>query len=103
MVILWSMTPPLRRLVLDVLKPYEPDILEFTAAIADCSGVDGANTVLVETDRDVQTVKVTLEGDDLDADDVEATVETIGGAVHSIDQVVCGDRLVEQSGTPQDR
>ncbi|WP_440767428.1 DUF211 domain-containing protein [Natronorubrum sp. DTA7] len=97
------MTPPIRRLVLDILKPYEPDILKFTTTIADASGVDGANVVLVETDREVQTVKLTLEGDDLDADAIEDAVESIGGAVHSIDQVVCGERLVEQSGTPQDR
>ncbi|SFC09370.1 hypothetical protein SAMN05444422_104229 [Halobiforma haloterrestris] len=97
------MTPPIRRVVLDVLKPYEPDILEFTAAVADCESVDGVNAVLVETDREVQTLKLTIEGDDVDTDVVEGTVETVGGSVHSIDQVVCGDRLVEQSGTPQDR
>ncbi|APW99629.1 hypothetical protein CHINAEXTREME_18450 [Halobiforma lacisalsi AJ5] len=97
------MTPPIRRVVLDVLKPYEPDILEFTAAVADCESVDGVNAVLVETDREVQTLKLTIEGDDVDTDAVEGTVETVGGSVHSIDQVVCGDRLVEQSGTPQDR
>lgn len=97
------MAPPIRRLVLDVLKPYEPDILEFTVAIADCSGVDGTNTVLVETDRDVQTIKVTLEGGDLDADAIEEAIDNLGGTVHSIDQVVCGERVVEQSDTPQDR
>ncbi|MFC4541324.1 DUF211 domain-containing protein [Halosolutus amylolyticus] len=97
------MSPPIRRLVLDVLKPHEPDILAFADAAADCAGVDAVNVDLVETDREVQNLKLTIEGDDVDATAVEAAIGDLGGTVHSIDQVVCGDRLVEQSGTPQDR
>jgi len=97
------MTPPIRRLVLDVLKPSDPDILEVTAVVADCSAVDSVNAVLVETDREVQTLKMTVAGGDLDAEEIEATIQDAGGSVHSIDQVICGDRVVEQSPTPQDR
>lgn len=93
----------IRRLVLDVLKPHEPAIHEFATTVADCTGVDGVNVVLVETDRDVQTLKFTIEGDDIDLTAIEDAVDGIGGSVHSIDQVACGERLIEQSGTPQDR
>lgn len=85
------------------MKPQEPDILEFTDTAADCSGVDGVNAVLIETDREVQNLKLTIEGEDIDADALEAAVADLGGTVHSIDQVVCGERLVEQVETPQDR
>jgi hypothetical protein len=92
-----------RRLVLYVMKPQEPNILEFADVTADCPGVDGVNVVLVETDREVQNLKLTIEGDDIDSDALEEAVTDFGGTVHSIDQVVCGDRLVEQIETPQDR
>lgn len=97
------MSPPIRRLVLDVLKPHEPGSITFATAIADRSGVDGVNVALIETDREVQNLKLTIEGDAVDAAAIEETVEDLGGTVHSIDQVVCGDRVVEQTDTPQDR
>jgi len=96
------MTPPIKRLVIDILKPHEPEITEFARAVTDTVGVDAANATLLETDREVQNVKITIEGDDIDQDEVEEAVRELGGTVHSIDQVVCGDRVVEQSDTPQD-
>lgn len=97
------MSPEIRRLVLDVLKPHEPDTIAFAAAIAECTGVDGVNVALVETDREVQNLKLTIEGSTVDATAVEETVDELGGTVHSIDQVVCGDRVIDQVETPQDR
>ncbi|ADB63089.1 protein of unknown function DUF211 (plasmid) [Haloterrigena turkmenica DSM 5511] len=97
------MSPPIRRLVLDVMKPQEPNILEFADVTADCPGADGVNVVLVETDREVQNLKLTIEGDGIDADALEQAITDLGGTIHSIDQVVCGEHLVEQIDTPQDR
>ena len=97
------MAPATRRIVLDVLKPHEPELLGVAEAVADCSGVDSVNVVLVETDREVQSLKLTIEGEAIEADTVEETIEHIGGSIHSVDQVVCGERLVEQVDTPQDR
>jgi len=91
-----------RRLVLDLLKPYEPDVVTFADAVAGIDGVTGVNVVLVETDKEVQTVKMTVEGDPIQVEIVYETLEDLGAAVHSIDEVVCGDRIVEQSKTPQD-
>ncbi|WP_276256165.1 DUF211 domain-containing protein [Halomontanus rarus] len=97
------MTAAIKRLVLDVMKPQEPNILEFADTAANCAGVAGVNVVLVETDREVQNLKLTIEGEDIDASALEEAITDLGGTVHSIDQVVCGERLVEQTGTPQDR
>ncbi|AEH39385.1 DUF211 domain-containing protein [Halopiger xanaduensis] len=97
------MSPPIRRLVLDVMKPQDPDILEIATTAGDCPGIDAVNVVLVETDREVQNLKLTIEGEDIDADALETAITDLGGTVHSIDQAVCGKRLVEQIGTPQDR
>ncbi|MFC3959842.1 DUF211 domain-containing protein [Halovivax cerinus] len=97
------MTAPIRRLVLDVLKPHQPDIVEFTRAVADHASVDAVNAVLVETDREVETVKLTIRGAAVDASATEDAIDTLGGSIHSIDEVVCGEALTEQSPTPQDR
>ena len=91
-----------RRLVLDVLKPHDPDVVTVAGSVADCEGVSGVNTVLVETDREVQNVKLTIEGDAVPVEVVHDTVEDLGGTVHSIDEAVCGEVVVEQSETPQD-
>lgn len=92
----------IKRVVLDVLKPHTPDVLAFGERVADCSGVDGVNVVLLETDREVQNIKLTVEGQAIDFEAVEAAIEDLGGTVHSIDQVACGELLVEESETHQD-
>lgn len=92
----------IKRIVLDVLKPHDPDVLEFGEETAACPGVDGVNVVLLETDREVQNIKLTIEGTDVDFDAVEARLEDLGGTVHSIDEVACGETLVEESETAQD-
>ena len=97
------MATPIRRLVLDVMKPHQPDILEFADVIADDEGVAGVDVSLIETDRDVQNLKVTLEGDNIDATAVEAAIEALGGTVHSIDGVVRGEHNVDERDTRQDR
>jgi hypothetical protein len=93
---------PIRRLVIDVLKPHEPSTLAFTQEIAGAESVEGVNGTLIELDREVQNVKFTIEGTDVDYDAVEALVEDAGGSVHSVDQVACGEYIVEDAPTPQD-
>mgnify|MGYP000739301779 CR=1 FL=1 len=91
-----------RRLVLDLLKPHDPDVVTFAESAADCEGVSGVNVVLVETDKEVENVKLTVEGDSIPVDSIHEAVEDLGGTVHSIDEVACGEMLVEESETPQD-
>ena len=94
---------PVRRLVVDVLKPHDPPLLEFARRVGDVEGVEGVNASLVELDNEVQNVKLTFEGEALAFETIEATVERLGGTVHSVDQVVCGERVVEDRPTHQDR
>lgn len=93
---------PVRRLVVDVLKPHDPALVEFTEHVSEVDGVAGVTSSLVELDREVQNVKLTFEGESLDVDAVEASVEELGGTVHSVDQVACGERVVRDHPTLQD-
>lgn len=93
---------PVRRLVIDVLKPHEPPILEFTQQLAALDSVDGVTVSLIELDQQVQNVKLTLEGEDVAFPAVQEAVEGLGASVHSVDQVSCGDYVVEDRETHQD-
>jgi len=76
--------------------------VEFTDQLSRVDGVAGATCTLVELDREVQNVEVTLEGEDLDVGTVESTIDGLGGTVHSVDLVACGDRPVTPRRPPRD-
>lgn len=92
----------LRRVVLDVLKPMEPDIVELSQVLADLEGVDGVNIAIYEIDRRVENAKITIEGNNLPFEDIVVIIEENGGAVHSVDEVASGKVLIEDVITPQD-
>lgn len=94
---------PLRRLVLDMLKPLDPSLIEIGKAIATTKGVSAVNLVVYEMDRKTETVKATIEGSNVNFEEVKRVIENFGAVVHSIDQVVVGQRIIEESETPQDR
>jgi hypothetical protein len=92
----------LRRLVLDVLKPLDPSIVELVQLLAEQAGVDGVNISIYEIDRRVENAKVTVEGHDLRYQEIVDIIEENGGSVHSIDEVAAGRVLIEDVETPQD-
>lgn len=89
-------------MVLDVLKPHEPSMVELAGRVADADGVAGTNAILMEIDEEVENVKVTVAGDDIDYERIRDEIQDLGGSVHSVDEIVCGDEIVEESKTPQD-
>lgn len=66
-------------------------MLTLAQAVADLSAVEAATTDLVEIDEEVREVTLTIEGPDLDYDEVVGVVEDLGGSVHSIDQAAYGE------------
>ncbi|MFB6198084.1 MAG: DUF211 domain-containing protein, partial [Halobacteriaceae archaeon] len=69
-----------RRLVLDVLKPHDPSILEFTERISDLASVGSVNSALYEVDEDVENIKMTIVGEGVDFDKVKTEIESMGGS-----------------------
>ncbi len=92
---------PVRRLVLDVLKPHEPPLPEFTGQASDAESVAGVSASLIEHDKEVQNVELTLTRESLSYGSIEETVEELGASVHSVDQVACGEATAD-SRTPRD-
>ena len=86
----------LRRLVLDVLKPLrDPAITEVAVMLSRVRGVEGVNITVKEVDVETLSLTVVIEGDDIDFEGVKRVLEEVGAAIHSIDQVVAGKRMVE--------
>ena len=92
----------IRRVVLDVLKPHEPSILEFAKRLSNLKGIDGVNCMLEEVDQATETIKIIIEGPNIKFDLVQNTIKDCGGAIHSVDSVSSGKKLVENVKTPQD-
>ncbi len=93
----------LRRLVLDVLKPHKPSIVEVALKLSRLEGVNGVNCVLNEIDQETENLKIIIEGPNINFDDVSGTLADLGAVIHSIDNVVAGRKLVEDVETPQDK
>lgn len=92
----------LRRLVLDVLKPYEPTIVELAQVLSELEGVEAVNISIYEIDRRVENAKITIQGNDIHFDKIERVIQENGGAIHSIDEVVAGKIIIDDAATPQD-
>ncbi|MHA1269754.1 MAG: DUF211 domain-containing protein [Candidatus Helarchaeota archaeon] len=84
----------LRRLVLDVLKPHQPRIHELAIQISSLKGVDGINITLIEVDADTESVAITIEGQ-FEFDEIRDKLEEWNCSIHSIDQVIAGEEIVE--------
>lgn len=93
----------IKRLVLDVLKPHKPSIIEIAVKLSRVEGVSGVNCILNEVDQETENLKIIIEGPNIDFEEVEKVLEECGADIHSIDSVAVGTKLVENVETPQDR
>jgi uncharacterized protein len=93
----------IRRLVLDVLKPHKPNVVEVSEALSHLEGVEGVNIIINEIDQQVENAKVIVAGISISFEDIKKKLEELGATIHSIDEVAAGKRIVEEVKTPQDR
>ncbi len=93
----------IKRLILDVLKPHKPSIVEVALRLSRVKGVSGVSCMLNEVDQETENIKVIIEGPAIDFPGVEMTLEECGAVIHSIDGVSAGIKLVEDVETPQDK
>jgi hypothetical protein len=93
----------IRKIVLDVLKPHDPDISQLALQLANLKGVDGVNISVYEMDKEVENIKITVEGPSLNVDTLTNIIKKASGTVHSIDEVVAGKVIVEEEETLHER
>ena len=93
----------IKRLVLDVLKPHNPSVVELSEALSHLEGVEGVNIIIYEIDQQVENAKVIIAGSSIDFEIIKKKLEEMGATIHSVDEVAAGKRIVEEVKTPQDR
>jgi hypothetical protein len=76
-----------KRILLDVLKPHEPNSLEFSQAIARAGTDYRVCLTVIEMDEKTETLQLEVEGSSIDFESVESAITNMGGSLHSIDQV----------------
>ncbi len=79
--------PVFMRIVLDVLKPHQPNALEFVRRLQELESIGRIKLTLAEMDEKTETVVLTIEGLDMDYERIAGVISEMGGSVHSIDEV----------------
>jgi hypothetical protein len=73
--------------MLDVLKPHQPDSLEFSQAIARAGKDYRVCLTVIEMDENTETLQLEVEASSIDFEAIESAITSMGGSLHSIDQV----------------
>ena len=76
-----------KRVVLDVLKPHQPNALEFSRAIAGTGADYHVQLTVLEMDEKTETLRIEIAGNAIDFEKIETTISELGGSLHSIDEV----------------
>ncbi|HUS78811.1 MAG TPA: DUF211 domain-containing protein [Patescibacteria group bacterium] len=78
----------IKALVLDVLKPHTPSLPEFAEYLIELDGVNKVDITLVEMDERTESLKVVIQGHDIEFENLKEYMGKRGAVIHSIDQVV---------------
>lgn len=76
-----------RRIVLDILKPHQPNALEFSQAIAKIGTDYRVQLTVLEVDENTETLQVVVEGKSIDFEAIQFAINSMGGSLHSVDEV----------------
>jgi hypothetical protein len=77
----------IKRVVLDVLKPHQPNVLEFATTLAERHSGCHITVTVTEVDEKTETTLVTVESEDVPYTAIVGTIRDLGASVHSIDEV----------------
>ncbi len=80
--------PRVNKLVLDVLKPNEPSIIDLGKSFYKNKNIDCVSINVLEVDKKTENVKVVIEGKDLNFNKIKDIIENQGSVIHSIDGII---------------
>lgn len=85
----------IKQLMMDVDKALDrPSLIEISAAIEAQKGVEGLSIVVTEVDMETVGMEITVEGEELNYDQIVSAIERTGAVVHSLDQVLAGKKMI---------
>lgn len=76
-----------KKIVLDVLKPHHPNALEFCLALSAAIENSTVKVNVIAVDEKTESLEVSVEAPTIDFDLLQAAINQMGGALHSIDAV----------------
>ena len=79
--------PKVKRIVLDVLKPHNPNSLDFAKALADQKNQCNVKLTVEEMDEKTESITLEIEGEDIQFNVIVDIIKNLGGSLHSIDMV----------------
>lgn len=77
----------IKKIILDVLKPHQPNVLEFSQAIARTGSDYRVHLIVLEMDENTESIQIEISGSAIDFDVVQKAISDMGGSLHSIDEV----------------
>ncbi|MDH5485097.1 MAG: DUF211 domain-containing protein [Gammaproteobacteria bacterium] len=84
-----------KKLVLDVLKPHQPNALEFCKALAEVGDNYSVNLMVIAVDEKTESVQIVVEAPSIDFDALQAVINKMGASLHSIDEVEVNNPSVD--------
>ena len=85
----------IRKLVLDILKPHQPNAIDFCLALASVGNTYKINLIVSEVDEKTETIVVTIKAPDINFTEISAIVQKMGASIHSIDEVEVRSEAVQ--------
>jgi hypothetical protein len=82
------LTVNVKKLTLDSLKPREPSIRVLSTAVWEVDGVEEVNITVIEVDANTETIKIVVQGSNVDYDEVCETIQNHGAVVRSVDEIL---------------
>jgi hypothetical protein len=76
-----------KTIILDVLKPHQPDGLVFATAVAEQTPGCRVSLSVLEVDEKTESISLRVEGDNISYEAIAAAITGMGATVHSIDEV----------------
>jgi len=91
----------IRRILIDVLKPREVSLVEFSTTLCKAGGVEQVDVVVREVDAMTETIRLTLTGPSIRYEEVTKVLKEQGMAVRGIDEITVArpKRADTQPGT----
>jgi len=85
-----------KRLVLDILKPHQPNSLEFSRTLAEVGDDYQVHLTVIEIDENTESVEVEIRARDIDFEAVQAAITEMSGSLHSIDVVEVSSEAAQE-------
>lgn len=80
--------PKIIHLTLDVLKPHQPPLPEFATFMGELHGLTRIDISVVEMDEKTESLKVIVDGNSIDYEELRGHMARQGAVIHSVDKVI---------------